>query len=285
MANKLIFIIGMHRSLTSFVASMVAKAFGGFIAEPEHLLRGGSLNRPGFFESKRVYRLNERILTASDMTWRTTRSMPLVSVPFRDDILSVLRGDFSHRPVSVIKDPRLCYMAPIWYAQALELYDPLDIHALYVLRHPMQVIQSLAKAHGMPFAEAIDMWLYHNARALYFLQGFDDLTDEARFMKWRVIDTSDGDGTHFAEVLRSMKAMLMIPQFAEPDPASVFRPKEKHFSSLLPPSETIPASVMDELSIAIEMYLKLKKLSEDYGFTPRVCDLEVACGTRDEDDD
>ena len=79
MANKLIFIVGMHRSLTSFVASMVAKAFDGFIAKPEHLLRGGSTNRPGFFESKRVYRLNNQILAASDMTWRTTRSMPMVS--------------------------------------------------------------------------------------------------------------------------------------------------------------------------------------------------------------
>ncbi|MCK4304941.1 MAG: hypothetical protein KAY24_11955, partial [Candidatus Eisenbacteria sp.] len=76
-------------------------------------------------------------------------------------------------------------------------------------------------------------------------------------------------------------AMLMIPKFAEPDPVGVFKGKEKHFSTRLPDGETIPEPATDELSIAVAMYLKLKKLSRDYGFTPMVCDLEVACGTND----
>lgn len=281
MANKLIFIVGMHRSLTSFVADAVAKAFGGFIAKKKDLLRGGSINRLGFFESKRVFRLNEQILTASDMTWRTTREMPLVSVDFRDRIMAVLKEDFADQPVSVIKDPRLCYMAPIWHVQALQLYDPSDIHFLYVLRHPMQIIQSLKNTHNVSFEESLDMWIYHNARALYFLAGFDTLSDDERFKKWCAIDTSDGDKKHFAAVLKRMRIMLDRSKFATSHPLRTFKPGEKHFSSGLPPGETIPAPTTDELSIAVDMFTKLKALAKTYDTTPRICDLEVTHGAHD----
>lgn len=285
-ARKLIFVVGMHRSLTSFVASMVAKAFGGFIADRKHILHGGAGNRPGYFESKRVFRLNDQILKADGMTWRTVRKHPLVTAADRERIISVLREDFADKPVSVIKDPRLCYMLHDWYTQALQFYRPEDIFVLYVVRHPIQVAQSLKNLHDVPLCEGIDMWLFHNASALYFLQQFDDLPDEGRSERWCAIATSDPDKKHFLYTLKRIKKALGFKSMNGQKAVGSYKPSEKHFSSTMPEGDPFPEC--EDLRVAVDVFDQISDLAKSTGPTQRVDELHRdisggrPCDTRSE---
>lgn len=272
-SNKLIFVVGMHRSLTSFVASALAKAFGGFIAKKEHLLHGGSVNRPGFFESKRVFRLNDQILGRDDLTWRTVTRSPMVSTDDRIEITDVLQTDFASHPVSVIKDPRLCYMLPHWYTQACQIYDPSDIFILFVLRHPLQVTQSLKHSHNVPFEESLQLWLFHNARALYFLSQFDGMGDVERSKRWCAIDTSDADMRHFSATIKRIQKAFAFGKLVNGRPLRTFKPEEKHFSSVLPEGEQIPAS--DDLNYAIDLYDRLSAIAKSTGPVPKIARLTL----------
>ena len=270
--NKLIFVVGMHRSLTSFTASTLAKAFGGFIAEKKALLCGVAGNRPGHFESKHVFRLNDLILKDNDLTWRTVRQQPRVSNEDRRQIADVIKDDFASRPVSIIKDPRLCYMIPYWYNAACQYYDPKNIFVVYVIRHPLQVAQSLKNMRDMPLAEALDLWTFHNAQALYFLQRFDSLGDDERSARWCAIDTSDAEMRHFSDVIKRVQKGIGFGKLADSHPLRTYRPAEKHFSSVPPEGETIPDS--DDLRIAIETYCDLLALAKASGPITRIEDLK-----------
>jgi len=257
--NKIIFIVGMHRAHTSLVTSVIASAFGGFVSDPKHRLHPSSQNRPGFFESKRVFRLNEQIFNDAGLSWRTIRSHPAVSIQHKAQIADVLGTDYSPHPVSVVKDPRLCLMIPYWYSEACKIYSPDRIFTLLVVRHPIQVAHSLGCAHSVSFNEAIEIWQAYYAAALHFLKRFDPLAARERRRFWAAIDTSRFDKDHYKAIIKRVRTSLGLPMVGK-HPLRRYRPEEKHFtSSQLDEGEVQPTA---DLERALVLYGKLSEAAK-----------------------
>lgn len=244
--NSLILVVGMHRSLTSCIASMVHHAYGAFYAKSEDRLAPNARNRLGYFESKRVYRLNEAILEADGQTWRTVQTQPFVSLEQRNSIQVTLQEHYADRPVSVIKDPRLCVLAAHWHMAARELYETDQIFIIYVIRHPAEVVCSLRRAWGMAFREGLDLWMYYNSQVLYFLSTLPESS-------WAAVDMGSGDCAHFESVLARVGHELGL-ELRVPCPSNVYSERERHFTGEI---GGLSGECANELAIAAKLYSEL----------------------------
>ena len=248
-SNKLVFVVGMHRSLTSCVTRMVQLCLGAFVAEGADLLAANDKNVPGYFESKKVYRLNERIFEGSDTSWRKVRQLPLVSRVQRDCILGLVH-EFSKHKVSVIKDPRLCVMIPYWHTAALEVYDQKNIQVVYVVRSPAEVALSLRRAWGMDLAEGLDLWRFYNARALWFLSTLDT-------GKWLVVDAGSGKRNHFDMAMEELAARLETGHMRI-SAGSLYQPQYRHYRGSTPIAK-VHGDAPHELDALMRVYGQIPK--------------------------
>ena len=242
--NRLVFVVGAHRSLTSCVTRMVQLFLGAFVAKKEDLLAGNARNVSGYFESKKVFRLNESVFEADGTNWRKVRCQPMVTCGQKDRILNVVRS-FAKHPVSVIKDPRLCIMLPYWYAAALECYRPENIFVLYVVRAPAEVALSLQAAWDMDLCEGLDIWRFYNARALSFLTALDP-------DRWTAVDAGAGDRGHFNDVLTRVRALLRLPGTGT-DSGALYQPQYRHYSGGASAAE-FPLECARDLAVLTSFY-------------------------------
>lgn len=251
--NRIVFVVGAHRSLTSCVTRMVQLSLGAFVAKKKDLLAGNARNVPGYFESKRVFRLNEAVFEADGTDWRKVRRQPMVTCYQKNRILDVVR-DFAKHPVSVIKDPRLCIMLPYWHAAALECYRPENIFVLYVVRAPAEVALSLQAAWDMALCEGLDIWRFYNARALSFLTALEP-------DRWTVVDAGAGDREHFNEVLSRLQVLLRLsggPVVA--DPGAFYQSRYRHYSGGASAAEFPPECAKD-LAVLTRFYSRVSSVA------------------------
>src|SRR5207253_7992627 len=119
---------------------------------PLCLMPATSENRQGFWESMEVMQLNDQALASCNSWWGDWRSIPpewFTSDECRrcgERLVDLLRRDFANSTMFVIKDPRICRLAPLW----LQTLAQLDIEPLVVIavRHPAEVAASLAARDG-----------------------------------------------------------------------------------------------------------------------------------------
>jgi len=248
-SNKLVFVVGMHRSLTSCITRMVQLCLGAFVAEGADLLAANDRNVPGYFESKKVYRLNERILEASGTSWRKVQQPPMVTCVQRDCIMGVVRKFAKHK-VSVIKDPRLCVLIPYWYAAALEVYKPENIQVIYVVRSPAEVALSLQRAWGMDLGQGLDLWRFYNARAMWFLSTLE--TD-----RWMAIDAGSGKRHHFDLAMEELADRLGTGHMRV-SAGNLYQPQYRHFRGALPAAR-VHGDAPEELDALMRIYRQISK--------------------------
>ncbi|MCH8474826.1 MAG: glycosyltransferase [Opitutales bacterium] len=162
--RSLIFVLGMHRSGTSAVAGLFARA-GVPWGKP--LLPPAQDNPKGFWEQTGVVGLNEQMLHALGLTWDTPQSLPkdwhktLRNKGFVAKIQEVLTTLFPHYlPLAGIKDPRLSRLYPIWAEAARkEGWTPIP---LPVLRHPEATAKSLQKRNALTLKTGLWLWYFYN---------------------------------------------------------------------------------------------------------------------------
>jgi hypothetical protein len=199
--RRTVVIVGMHRSGTSAVAGAI-NLLGA--QQPKWMLQGGPANPLGYFEAYGVIHVNDWILRKAGSTWYdslgfapdsvdpVTRgtAMALINIA-----LSVEFGDAS---LLLLKDPRLCLLLEYW----LPMLDATHIAptVLLVLRHPAEVITSLAKRDTFPEPLAAATWLHYMLAAEYATRGrrraiisYDSLLHD-----WRVCLDRAGGQTGFA---------------------------------------------------------------------------------------
>jgi hypothetical protein len=136
-------ILGMHRSGTSLVASLV-QALGVDLGPDEELLPAHPVDNPvGYFERHDVSVLNERILEAMDGTWwrppdlgRGWHESPDL-IEARTDARAIV--DRFKKGRWAIKDPRLSLTLPLWDAVA----GPME--SIVCVRDPAEVVASLMR--------------------------------------------------------------------------------------------------------------------------------------------
>lgn len=182
--NSTLVALGMHRSGTSALTG-VLQCVGVHLGERLYAPQPG-VNDKGFYEHGPVADINDRILYALGSAWDDILPLDPGRLddthlePLTQRLQRILRRDFSKEPLWGLKDPRMCRLMPYW----LPILSGLSVkpHFLLVVRHPMEVVGSLAKRDRFSTEKALLLWLEHNLEAERHTRGyprmvvtFDDL--------------------------------------------------------------------------------------------------------------
>ena len=157
-------VAGMHRSGTSLVAR-VLNLLGLYLGPDDDLIPPLPDNPKGFWESKSIVSINDRILNHFGGTWRQP---PELLAGWEDlpnlSELAEEAGDLLGRFVGSSdafgwKDPRSSLTFPFWR-------NLIDINREIVpIRHPIGVAASLAARNGIDSEVAAALWIEYNVAA------------------------------------------------------------------------------------------------------------------------
>lgn len=164
---QIVFILGMHRSGTSAItralASLGAHTGTNLICANEH-------NPHGYFEDLDFVRINNLLLEALGRKWHETIRInndhleDVMRSPYMDEAIEFLRGHMENHSLAVLKDPRLCLLAPFW----LRVCEKAGVEPSFVLaiRNPKAVARSLFVRDIIPPAKSGWVWLDYTISAL-----------------------------------------------------------------------------------------------------------------------
>src|SRR6187402_2790994 len=135
-----VLVLGMHRSGTSALAR-VLNLLGCDL--PKTLIGSNKSNETGHWESEAIARFNDRLLASAGSTWDDWLafnpgwfSSPKAA-QFHEEALSVLDEEFGNSRFFVLKDPRICRLAPFWM-NVLAAQGTVP-RILLPVRNPMEV--------------------------------------------------------------------------------------------------------------------------------------------------
>jgi hypothetical protein len=160
--RQAVIVLGMHRSGTSAVAGTAIRLG---LAPPNTMLPPSADNPAGFHESLPVTVLNHRLLRSAGCTWDDCLSFDVnqldgvTRAAAFDEILTILRKEFTDQPAFLMKDPRFCLTLPVWLP-ALRAAGA-KVTVLLVIRHPEEVTRSLSGRNGFSEATVAPLWLHH----------------------------------------------------------------------------------------------------------------------------
>ncbi len=161
--NKLIVVLGMHRSGTSTITRGL-QAMG--VGLGDRLMPPFEGNNPkGFWEDIDLNTLNIEMLSAIDNDWCHLAGIDSIDI----DILrkegyflraaELLRQKVSNVPVFGFKDPRVAKLLPFW--KEVFSHCQFDVSYVMAVRHPLSVVKSLAKRDGIEAGQSYLLWLVH----------------------------------------------------------------------------------------------------------------------------
>jgi hypothetical protein len=161
-------VAGMHRSGTSTVAQLLYRC-GLYLGKENELRAARSDNPDGYWEHRRLARINERILETLGGGWDLPPTME--DGWHEDERLStlkmkakqVLRDFEGHEPWGW-KDPRNSLTLPFWTNLLPET------KVVVCLRNPLEVARSLYERGYSSHAFSLNLWMTYNQRLLDALQ-------------------------------------------------------------------------------------------------------------------
>lgn len=158
-AKQALIVLGMHRSGTS-AFSRVLNLCGAFLPDNKHPAKLGD-NEKGFWEPQEIPQLNERLFKAMGKSWLDAEfnlaDRMYLHADFIDDAAMLLKSEYGNQPLILIKDPRICVLAP-WWDEALHKtgYEPFYI---IPVRNPLEVAASLNARDKLPIDAGMALWL------------------------------------------------------------------------------------------------------------------------------
>ena len=152
-------VAGMHRSGTSAMARLLSLS-GATL--PERVMDPGPDNPLGYWEPWEMVALDDEILEAVDSRWDNVFAVKdndrawAARGRFLDKAKDFLTHNFGDQDLLVMKDPRSSILAGFW-RQAL---DEIAVDPVYVImvRHPLEVADSLLARNGSPRAKSLLLW-------------------------------------------------------------------------------------------------------------------------------
>ncbi|BBZ18094.1 sulfotransferase family protein [Mycolicibacterium gadium] len=163
----IVFVLGINRSGTSALTRVLSLCGG---ALPAKLLGAMPDNPLGHWEPRQVNVLNEGILR------RLGSSAFDPSLPLRDEdaigpedkaaCLKEIRAYLDTLPAAplvVLKDPRFTLMSDMWFDAARQA--GFDVVTVIAVRHPQEVIESIAVRSGASPELSSALWLKYNLLA------------------------------------------------------------------------------------------------------------------------
>lgn len=157
-----VMVLGMHRSGTSAL-TRVLNLLGCDL--PKTLMGAGPTNEAGHWESTAIMRLNDEILSSAGTNWHDWLAFnpgwyaSPKAADFKERALAALEEEFEASRFFVLKDPRICRLAPFW----LDVLETSGIRPAVILpvRNPLEVADSLAKRDDLDPALGHLLWLRH----------------------------------------------------------------------------------------------------------------------------
>ena len=150
-ARPALLVIGPSRSGSSALTAVLSMR-GATL--PAHLMPGGKGNERGHFEPERLERLNTAILAALGGGYWDPIAIPQAwfasaeASAFTVTIAETIAAEYGDGPLPIIKDPRLCRLAPLYLAACAQL--GLKPYAIIPLRHPGAAARSLSARDKTP---------------------------------------------------------------------------------------------------------------------------------------
>ncbi len=159
---KVVFVLGMHRSGTSAYTRTINLLGADMSAD---LLKPNDNNPLGFWESKRLVAMHDRLLDAAGSTWDDWTLLDLEQIcptlyeELRAEAVAWLRDNFQGSRLFVVKDPRICRFVPFW-VNVLEDFRAAPA-AVIPVRNPLEVAASLKARNRFSEQKSHMMWLRH----------------------------------------------------------------------------------------------------------------------------
>ena len=161
--NKLIVVLGMHRSGTSAIArglKVLGVELGDNLMQPK-----ADVNDKGYWEDIDFAALNEEILCAINRHWYDLKQINSLDIAVLKNqgyfflAVQLLRQKVVGTSCFGFKDPRVAKLLPFWQ----EVFDYCKFKVNYVLavRHPLSVVKSLKKRDGLESTQSYLLWLSH----------------------------------------------------------------------------------------------------------------------------
>jgi hypothetical protein len=173
-------VLGVYRSGTSALAR-VLNLCGAALAERLMAPRL-EINPRGFWEAESIVDLDAQMLRLLGVDWKRIDFTLPQEGPLVDEFLAgareILETEYRSARIIVIKDPRVCLLAPLWH-RALQ---GSGYRAAYLVsvRHPLEVARSLARSlrayGGMPIEQGLAVWESYMQRAEAFVATVDART-------------------------------------------------------------------------------------------------------------
>ena len=155
-----VLVLGMHRSGTSALTRTL-----NFLGcdLPKTLVPEAPGNEAGHWESAPVCQLNDALLDSAGTNWRDFEAVnpdwfrSPKAAEFRARAVEVLRAEFGASFLFVLKDPRMSRIAG-WWAETIEAAGAAPA-ILSIVRHPLEVADSLKKRDNFDVALGVLLWL------------------------------------------------------------------------------------------------------------------------------
>ncbi len=161
--NKLIVVLGMHRSGTSAITrglQVVGVRLGDRMMPP---VEGD--NAKGYWEDIDLNALNIEMLRTIDSDWYHLSAIDAIDVEILRKqgyflrAIELLRQKVASATVFGFKDPRVAKLLPFW--KEVFSHCQFDVSYLLAVRHPLSVVKSLAKRSGFETEQSYLLWLGH----------------------------------------------------------------------------------------------------------------------------
>ena len=169
-------VLGMHRSGTSTITRAIS-LLGAYIGEEKDLMESKPDNPEGFWERLDIYHLQERLLSTIKSDWASSAPLPekwhntKEIRPFKEELVNLVKTNFSDHPLWVWKDPRTCLLLPLWKDVLSDLDMALKV--VFVVRNPLDIAKSLKKRNGFTLDKGLGIWFNYTLAALKSLDGVE----------------------------------------------------------------------------------------------------------------
>lgn len=166
MRKRAILILGMHRSGTSALTRII-NLMGA--SGPRTLLPATSDNARGYWESAALTELNEKILRAGGVNWKSPKGMR-IDRAYRlrrrglgNRLHELIESEFEGRELIVLKDPRVSRLVDVYEKVLADL--GYQVCPVLALRNPDEVVASIIKRDKFDKRHTERLWLRYTLDA------------------------------------------------------------------------------------------------------------------------
>lgn len=176
--KECVVVLGMHRSGTSVLTGLVS-LFGGYLGA--ELMSSTRDNPRGYFENNKVYLLNEKILREQNASWDNYSFVveDISDHNFQSYVVeakAIIEGELKYVKSTIMKDPRICILFPIWEQALKEL--GIKIKILFAYRSPLEVAQSIQKRDGIAIEKVLMIWSHYFLQSEFYSRKFNRMIVE-----------------------------------------------------------------------------------------------------------